>query len=46
VYKPKESPVKLKLVFPNGDGKAKEFCIDFNPEEDNDGSSNNKRKKK
>ncbi len=42
VDKAKESPVKLKLVFPNGDGKNKEFCIDLNPEEDTDDSSNNK----
>ena len=42
VDKAKESPVKLKLVFPNGDGKSKEFCIDLNPEEDTDDSSNNK----
>ena len=33
-----ESPVKLKLVFPNGDGKNKEFCIDLNPEVDSDDS--------
>ncbi|MBN1177347.1 MAG: hypothetical protein JXA51_06665 [Dehalococcoidales bacterium] len=42
VDKARESPVKLKLVFPNGDGKNKEFCIDLNPEENTDNSSNNK----
>jgi len=36
--KPKDMPVKLKLVFPNGDGKNKEFCINLNPEVDNNGS--------
>jgi len=44
VDKSKESPVKLKLVFPNGDGKNKEFCIDFNPDEDNDDSSKKRKK--
>jgi hypothetical protein len=39
VGKTKEAPVKLKLVFPNGDGKSKEFCIDLNPEVDSDESS-------
>ena len=32
---PEETPVKLKLVFPNGDGKGKEYCIDLTPEVDN-----------
>jgi hypothetical protein len=36
--KPKETPLKLKLVFPNGDGKSKEFCIDLKSEVDNKGS--------
>jgi len=36
VDKPKDMPLKLKLVFPNGDGKDKEFCIDLNPSTDND----------
>jgi len=31
---PEEPPVKLKLVFPNGDGKGKEYCIDLTPEID------------
>ncbi len=31
---PKDMPIKLKLVFPNGDGKSKEFCINLTPEED------------
>jgi len=35
VDKPKDLPLKLKLVFPNGDGKGKEFCIDLNPSADN-----------
>ena len=38
VDKHQESPAKLKLVFPNGDGKSKEFCIDLNLEENNDDS--------
>ena len=25
-------PIKLKLVFPNGNGKSKEYCIDLTPE--------------
>jgi hypothetical protein len=33
-----DMPVKLKLVFPNGDGKSKEFCIDLTPETDKGGS--------
>lgn len=35
-----EAPVKLKLVFPSGDGKNKEYCIDLAPEADNNGSEN------
>jgi hypothetical protein len=38
VDKHEDTPVKLKLVFPNGDGKNKEFCIDLTPEANNDGS--------
>jgi hypothetical protein len=45
VDKSKEKPIKLKLVFPNGDGKNKEFCIDLTPEEDNNGSSSAHGKK-
>ena len=30
---PEERPVKLKLVFPNGDGQGKEYCIDLTPEQ-------------
>jgi len=37
IDKSKEKPVKLKLVFPNGNGKDKEFCIDLTP--DDNGSS-------
>jgi len=37
---PEEPPVKLKLVFPNGDGKGKEYCIDLTPEVDSNGSEN------
>jgi hypothetical protein len=33
-----ETPVKLKLVFPSGDGKNKEYCIDLAPEAENNGS--------
>jgi len=46
-----DKPVKLKLVFPSGNGKDKEFCIDLtpeennhNPEEGNHNSSNRKKK--
>ena len=38
VDKPVETPVKLKLVFPNGDGKSKEYCIDLAPEADGNDS--------
>jgi hypothetical protein len=30
----KETPVRLKLVFPGGNGKEKEFCLDLRPETD------------
>ena len=36
VNKRKDTPVKLKLVFPDDDGKEKEFCIDLTPETGND----------
>lgn len=36
VDKTKEKSAKLKLVFPNGDGKSKEFCINLTPEENGD----------
>jgi hypothetical protein len=42
--KPKEMPVKLKLVFPNGDGKSKEFCINLTPEEDDSDASTSRGK--
>jgi hypothetical protein len=45
VDKQKEKPIKLKLVFPSGDGKSKEFCIDLKPEDDNNGSSSAPGKK-
>ena len=45
VDKSRERPIKLKLVFPNGDGKSKEFCIDLKPDEDNNGSSSAHGKK-
>ena len=32
--KPQDMPIKLKLVFPNGNGKGKEYCIDLNPSAD------------
>jgi hypothetical protein len=38
IDKNKDKPVKLKLVFPNGNGKNKEFCIDLTPD-NNNGSS-------
>ena len=37
IDKSKDKPVKLKLVFPNGNGKNKEFCIDLTP--DNNGNN-------
>jgi hypothetical protein len=39
IDKTKEKPVKLKLVFPDGNGKSKEFCINLSPEEDRKKSS-------
>ena len=42
--KPKEAPFKLKIVFPNGDGKDKEFCINLTPEVDDSNGSSNERK--
>jgi hypothetical protein len=38
IDKSKEKPVKLKLVFPNGNGQDKEFCINLTPD-GNDGVS-------
>jgi hypothetical protein len=38
VDKAKETPIKLKLVLPNGDGNSKEYCIDLAPEADTNGS--------
>jgi len=38
VEKVKDMPMKLKLVFPNGDGKGKEYCINLTPEADNNSS--------
>jgi len=38
VNEPKDMPLKLKLVFPNGDGKSKEFCVDLSPSPDNNES--------
>jgi hypothetical protein len=29
-----DKPVKLKLVFPGGNGKDKEYCLDLTPEGD------------
>lgn len=37
VDKAKEKQAKLKLVFPGGNGKDKEYCINLTPEEDGDG---------
>lgn len=31
-----DKPVKLKLVFPNGKGKNKEYCLDLTPEDSDD----------
>jgi hypothetical protein len=39
IDKTKEKPVKLKLVFPDVNGKSKEFCINLAPEEDRKNSS-------
>ena len=38
IDKAKEKRAKLKLVFPSGNGKSKEFCIDLTPEENGGGS--------
>ncbi|OGO20791.1 MAG: hypothetical protein A2Z15_02010 [Chloroflexi bacterium RBG_16_50_11] len=38
IDKAKEKRAKLKLVFPNGNGESKEFCIDLTPEENGNGS--------
>ena len=38
VDKSKDKPVKLKLVFPNGEGESKEFCVELTPEANKDGS--------
>ena len=38
VEKVKDAPMKLKLVFPNGDGKGKEYCINLTPEADDESS--------
>jgi hypothetical protein len=35
-----QPPVKLKLVFPNGNGKSKEYCIDLTPESIKKGKAN------
>jgi len=32
VDKPSEEPVKLKLVFPGGNGRSREFCVNLSPE--------------
>jgi hypothetical protein len=42
---PKEPPFKLKLVLPNGDGEAKEFCINLTPEVEESNGAKKKRKK-
>jgi hypothetical protein len=36
VDKNKDKQAKLKLVFPGGNGKSKEFCINLTPEENSD----------
>jgi hypothetical protein len=43
--KPKEPPFKLKLVFPDGDGQEKEFCINLTPEAEENNGSKKQRKK-
>jgi hypothetical protein len=44
VDRPQASPVKLKLVFPDGE-KSKEFCIDLTPESGNGGHKQHHNKK-
>ena len=39
VDKQQDKPVKLKFVFPGGNGKEKEYCLDLTPEDDGDGDS-------
>jgi hypothetical protein len=39
VGKSSDKQAKLKLIFPNGDGESKEFCINFTPETENEGEA-------
>jgi hypothetical protein len=43
VDRPAVPPVKLKLVFPDGE-KSREFCIDLTPESDNGGPGQHRKK--
>ena len=36
VDKPKDEPVKLKLVLPDSNGNSKEFCLNLTPDIDGD----------
>jgi hypothetical protein len=36
VDKPKEQPIKLKLVLPDGNGESREFCVDLAPSMEGD----------
>jgi hypothetical protein len=38
IDKAKDKAATLKLVFPDGDGKSKEFCINLSPEENGNGA--------
>ena len=36
IDKPKEQPIKLKLVLPTGNGESREFCVDLAPSMESD----------
>jgi hypothetical protein len=46
IDKGKDKSPKLKLVFPNGDGENKEFCIDLTPDNNGNGNGNSSTHKK
>jgi hypothetical protein len=41
VDKGNDRPVKLKLVFPNGEGKDQEYCIDLMPQAEGENGNGN-----
>jgi hypothetical protein len=42
---PQDHGIKLKLIFPHGEGKSKEYCINLTPEEDDSGATPRQKKK-